>query len=290
MTRTWLPAYVFLGLMTVGPAWARRGTSTSTFHQAAPRRAIPCEARASRPSAREWGSLYSAERRGIDAATAIQMKEYAYRSMQRDIQAREKELGRKLYRDIRNFDRRQERLRNNPGYGDLMRGDTLNLVLQDLWDPKIPPSTLRFASVTLSVSSVQTLPFQAAQLGGVISRRTLTVDNGNGWPVVMKSPAVEAAAESLPCGRRQCPGAQPRAKADPRGPPPRPERRRRPEGRRRSDHPPDRPPLHPGTELSPGAERQARLIEKQIVLDFLSDMDRYPGTTVADLVEFMATV
>src|SRR3712207_9370204 len=53
-----------------------------------------------------------------------------------------------------------------------------------------PPRSTLFPYTTLFRSHA--LPFQIARLGGVISRRTLTVDNGKGWPVVLSGAALEA--------------------------------------------------------------------------------------------------
>jgi hypothetical protein len=232
-------------------------------------------------------ALYSSAARAVDAVTAGAVNEYAYRTMQRYNADREKRLGRRLKRRIDLFDARQQNLHDNPDYADLMNGDTLNLLLQDLWNPAITPSSLRSAMVPLSVSNVHALSFQIARLGGTISRRILTADNGKGWPIALNSPSLESAKKAyldavynvleLICQQQLSP-----------------------EAIRAVDHALDG--LKAAVDRTiPQTDRfyvqaqlflkdltdQARLIGDSSVRNLLADLDGYPGTTAVELVEFM---
>ncbi len=232
-------------------------------------------------------ALYSAQGRSTDANTLIRLSEYQYRYLERINRAREKQFGRRFNRMIVTYNQRQDRLRNDPDYLDLLRGDTLNVVLQDLFDPKIAPSSLRLVSVELPVSTVQTLPFQVPTLSGSISRRTLTVDNGNGWPVALNVKelereknaylrAVDAFLErnlqpNLPLNSVL---AVESAVADLKS----------------------SVQLHfvmkndvynQAMNFVRQLEDQARLLKNDTVRRFLADIEKYSGTTIADLIDFM---
>ena len=200
---------------------------------------------------------------------------------------REQWLKKRLKRSIDLHNLRQQHLLENPDFGDLLRGDALNVVLQDLWDPRIHPSVLRYVSVPLPVAEVHTLSFQINQLGGAISRRTLTVDNGQGWPVELKVAALDTQRKAylvavdrlLELNQEgkltlEAVRAVQKAVDDLKA------------GVGHTIPQTDRFYIRAQNFLRELGE-QARLVEAPIVRQFLADLEKYPGTTVADLVELM---
>lgn len=285
MIQTLLRACAFLALPAVAA-----GTATAQGLSVGPGSTVPGDILRGQAAMAVGAGIYtlnSAEARSIDANTAMALSQFTYNSMRQHNRDRQEKLARQLKHSIDVYKLKQSQLRDNPDYADLLRGDTLNIVLQDLWDPEIPPSDLRSVMVLLPVSSVHALPFQVARMGGVISRRTLTVDNGNGWPVELKTAALDAQRkaylqavdtllelnmeEKLTLDSIR---AVQKAIDDLKA------------GVERTIPQTDRFYI-PAQGFLRELSEQARLVESGVVRNCLADIEKYHGTTVADLVEFM---
>ena len=66
-----------------------------------------------------------------------------------------------------------QRFRDNPTTGDIERGNALNVVLDQLTDPKVHSSALRLARSKLSGDAVDDIPFVHASDAVVISLHKL---------------------------------------------------------------------------------------------------------------------
>ncbi len=230
--------------------------------------------------------LKSAMGRSIDNDTAIKWNEYVYQSIKEHNRiaiehlSREKERKLESYRDIR------KRIRDNPTVVDLRQGDALNVVLEELSNPKISPSSFRSARVTLEGGSIQNIPFQYPRLAGVISMRQLAVRDG--WPLAMRSEtfarekkayikAVETVLEQDLEGKLmpesvkavQAAVAALKARVDELIPKA------------------DRTFYLDSRNFVKGLEDASRLLETPVVGEVLGGLEKYSGTSVADLLEFM---
>jgi len=230
--------------------------------------------------------LNSARGRSIDNDTAIKWNQYVYESIKEHNRlaiehlAREKERKLEAYRDIR------KRIRDNPTVVDLRQGDALNVVLEELSNPKISPSSFRSARVSLDGGTIQNIPFQYPRLNGVISMRTLAVRDG--WPLPMRSEtfarerkaytkAVETVLEQDLEGKLMPESVKAvqatvealKAKVDELIPKT------------------DRNFYLESRNFVKALDDASRLLEFPIVGDVLGGMEKYSGTTVAELLEFM---
>jgi hypothetical protein len=180
----------------------------------------------------------------------------------------------------------QKRLRENPTESDLMTGDALNALLQDLTAPKISPSTLMHTRIPLSVQLVQRVPLQYPTLGGTISLRALTVTEG--WPLALRGDEfalerkgylreVDHVLEQITQGKLMPEAVKSlkqaidwlQTKVDATIP--------------QSDLKSYLQAKNFIKELS----ECARMLQSQVVEKVIARLERYPGTTVAELLEFM---
>jgi hypothetical protein len=181
----------------------------------------------------------------------------------------------------------RKRLRENPTESDLMTGDALNAMLEDLTSPNISPSDLMRSRVPLSVSFVHQVPFHFPTMGGTVSMRVLTVKEG--WPLSLRGDAfarerriylaaVDRVLEEISQGKLM-PGTVDRLHAAITG------------LQDQVDA------TIPKAELNTYVQARdfvkvlsepAKLLQNQAVERMLAQLERYPGTTIAELLEFMA--
>jgi hypothetical protein len=112
------------------------------------------------------------------AAVAKEMtREYASRRAY--LSEQNKELEKKIL----------DRLRENPEARDVMTGDALSTVMDQLTDPKISESSYRYAEVPLSVDVVRRIPFRLGESAQNFSMNRLTVKGKGKWPVAFQDKA-----------------------------------------------------------------------------------------------------
>lgn len=83
----------------------------------------------------------------------------------------------------------QQRLRETPTQRDIENGDALNVVLDDISNPRIHSSALRLAKEPLSSDVIDDIPFQNASEAVTISLHQLTKD---AWPLALQDDAFAA--------------------------------------------------------------------------------------------------
>ena len=230
--------------------------------------------------------LNSARGRSIDNDTSMRWNQYVYDSIKEHNRiaieklARGKEKRLEGYRDIK------KRMLENPTPVDLRQGDALNVVLEELSNPKISPSSFRSARVPIEGGSVQDIPFQYPRLAGVISMRTIAVRDG--WPLPLRGEAfaperkaynraVETVLEQ-DIDKKLQPESVKAVQAAV-------------EGLRSKIEltipQTDRNFLNQARSFVKGLDDSAKLLEFSVVGDVLGNLEKYSGTTVGDLVEFM---
>jgi len=112
----------------------------------------------------------------VAAVAAAMTRKYAAR---RDfLSARNKEMDKKIL----------DRLRENPEARDVLTGDALSTVMDQLMDPKIAESSYRYAEVPLSVDVIRRIPFRLGESAETFSMNRLTIKGKGKWPVAFQDP------------------------------------------------------------------------------------------------------
>jgi hypothetical protein len=125
----------------------------------------------------------------INLDTTIRWNEYVaavhetmtrkYVARRDSLSAQNKEMDKKIL----------DRLRENPEARDVLTGDALSDVLDQLMDPKIAESSFRSAEVPLSTDVVRRIPFRLGESAETFSMNRLTIKGKGKWPVAFQDPA-----------------------------------------------------------------------------------------------------
>jgi hypothetical protein len=138
--------------------------------------------------------LNAAKARSIDADTLMRFNQYVYDSLQEYNRQRALRLAGKAANRNANLAVILRRLRESPTESDVTGGDALNIVLGELCNPSITPSSWRAARVDLPADTIRRVPFQYASAGGVISMRRLKASAP--WPVSLRYKGLETHRET----------------------------------------------------------------------------------------------
>jgi len=126
----------------------------------------------------------------INANTIMQWNQYMYLSQLEANQREYARMARRQKRDSMTGEMLYQRFRDNPTDGDIEHGDALNVVLDQLTDPKIHSSALRLASAKLEGNAIDDIPFVHASDAVTLSLDRLTAKDG--WPIGLRGPQFEA--------------------------------------------------------------------------------------------------
>ena len=131
----------------------------------------------------------------INTNTVMRYNQYLYNS-QVEAQRRYNAFrARRDNLDKAHYDARQARVRDNPTTDDIDNGDALNVLLDQMTDPKIlHGSGLRKANGTLSPEAIKDIPFRDETDAVTISLDDLT-DNSK-WPLPLRSDVFKADREA----------------------------------------------------------------------------------------------
>jgi hypothetical protein len=123
--------------------------------------------------------------RSINAQTAMQWNEYLYQSSMEAGRIMRKNDLIKRKEDLTNYTAIQTRIRDNPNEGDIMRGDALNVALEEVTAPKVYLKALQGAKLPVPGTAIREIPFNYAS-----EALTLSVDDitKNGPPELLQRP------------------------------------------------------------------------------------------------------
>jgi hypothetical protein len=127
----------------------------------------------------------TAEANAINEATIKDWNNYMYLSQQEANRHEYLRMARREKRDAASGDLILQRLRENPSERDIRDGDALNVILDQLTDPRIHTSVLRLATDPISSDVVRTIPFVNASEAVTISLDQLS--GKDGWPLALRS-------------------------------------------------------------------------------------------------------
>ena len=130
----------------------------------------------------------------INTDTVMRFNEYVYQGQM--------ETNRRYYerRAINDKQRRdasdaiRKRVVENPETGDILNGDALNAVLDQVTDPKMGSSTLRMAKTMIPASAIKQIAFTYASEGVTFSLAQISGEDN--WPLALKGKGYAAEREA----------------------------------------------------------------------------------------------
>ncbi len=133
-------------------------------------------------------NYYSAMGNAINVNTMINLNEYIYQSLKNE--NHEKAMFRAAVAAKRreNYEKILDRVQHNPNELDVNKGDALNALREALADPKISKSEISLNSVPISAEMVRSIPFFYASKDAVISLRRLSLRGK--WPIGLRGKAL----------------------------------------------------------------------------------------------------
>jgi hypothetical protein len=231
-------------------------------------------------------NLSTAMANSINTDTAIKWNQYVYLSLEEDNRKKAIHRAARIARNKENYELILARIRESPNLADLRTGDALNAVLEQLLDPKLDPSSLRRSNVPLAGPTIRKIPFLHASEAATFSMLRLNVKND--WPLALRGEnfarerrayerAIDNALEQDIEGKLSLDAvvAVQSAVED-------------------LQYKADRVIPQASRDLSLQAKNYlkklantAQMLKSPVVEDVLAAVEKYPGTTVGDLLAFM---
>ncbi len=163
-----------------------------------------------------WGegvyNLYTAQANSINTDTYIRWNEYVqdcYKLMSKEYNERNRAIMAKTTDALK---KRRDRYRNDPHELDLMTGNALYVLLEELRSPKISESSFRSVSVPLQVDLIRKIPFKLNERNEKFSMERLSVRGKGKWPVALQGEAFSVYRKAYERAVRQGSRASPRGK------------------------------------------------------------------------------
>lgn len=125
----------------------------------------------------------------INTDTVMRWNQYVYESQK---EATRQYYGRRDASIARNkdaFNAQMDRIHNNPSARDIQQGDALNAILDQLSDPRIPPSALRSIDAPVDADLIRQIPFVNASEAITIS--LAKIRDAATWPARLRDPRLE---------------------------------------------------------------------------------------------------
>jgi hypothetical protein len=140
-------------------------------------------------------NVQTAQARSINAQTAMQMNEYMYECQVNRNLNYYKTLAARQQKLNQSQDAIYQRLHDDPNESDIKRGDALNVVYDELKNPKIWNKVLQAATQPIPSKLVKNIPFQHASSAVTVSLEQL---NARGVPDELKTnPAFESDRQTI---------------------------------------------------------------------------------------------
>lgn len=120
----------------------------------------------------------------INADTVMRWNQYVWLGQQEANKREYIRRARREQRDAATGDAIYKRLLESPSATDISNGDALNVILDQVTDPRIHSSALRLATQPIESAVVGDIPFQNASEGITLSLNQLTAQEG--WPPALQ--------------------------------------------------------------------------------------------------------
>jgi hypothetical protein len=131
----------------------------------------------------------TAQADSINTDTYIRWNEYLYNAAKNENRENAEHRAKMIAQHKAEYAAILKRIRENPEELDLMKGDALNSVLDQLMDPRISESSFRYAEVQLPVDIVKSIPFKLAEKNEKFSMSRLSPKGNGKWPVAFQDDA-----------------------------------------------------------------------------------------------------
>jgi hypothetical protein len=229
---------------------------------------------------------YNAAGNSINADTWMRLNEYVFQSVRAGSLREAQKLAAAIAKNKKNYNEMLDRILNNPEHSDVKRGDALNLIFKELTNPQISESSFRLSPVHISGESIRNIPVFYAPEDATISMQRLTARGK--WPVGLRGDklagerrayerAIDNALEQQIEGKLTNEAIQAvDAAVSDLG--------------RSLDYvvTPSRDPRYlEAKNYLKRLEAATDLFKHKAIEQILGEIDKYSGTTVRDLVEFM---
>jgi hypothetical protein len=131
----------------------------------------------------------------VNANAVLRWNQFVYQSQLEANRREQQRLARRKDRVVESIEARTKRLRENPSQEDICDGTALNIVLDDLTDPRIHGSALRMAKTPIKGSTIRSIPFNDASEAVTISMNQLVAKDET-WPPALRADAFRAEREA----------------------------------------------------------------------------------------------
>ncbi|WP_435018006.1 hypothetical protein TA3x_005634 [Tundrisphaera sp. TA3] len=141
-------------------------------------------------------NVQTAQANAINTDTAMRYNQYLYLSKLEGERKYHERLARDKAREAKGAAEVAARLRDNPEPGDITRGDALNVIMNELTDPKIYDKALYYAGrMKVGGEQIRDIPFNYASAAISISVHELT--QGGAPPILKTDPRFAADRTAL---------------------------------------------------------------------------------------------
>jgi len=131
----------------------------------------------------------------INEDTVVRFNQYLYNSMLESRRRYNREHASKLKMNDAQYQARLARIRDNPTKEDIDSGDALNLLLDQLSDPKVTQgSALRLANAPVSAQAIRDIPFRDETDAITLSLDEMT--DPKNWPAPLQAEAFRPEREA----------------------------------------------------------------------------------------------
>jgi hypothetical protein len=132
--------------------------------------------------------------RSIDTDTMMRFNEYMHETQMTANRMRLAREARQRESNRNNLDAIQKRLRDNPEPRDVIRGDALNVALDEIDDPRVYTRALKGAKVSVGADRIRRIPFRYAAAAITVGLHQLATGN---VPAPLQRPEFAADLEAI---------------------------------------------------------------------------------------------
>ena len=130
----------------------------------------------------------------INTDTVMRWNQYVYEAQMNANRLHQGKLAMERFQTKQAADKVRDRLRNNPERADIYRGDAMNVVLDEINDPRVYAKALQSGQVKIGGEMIRNIPFQYASAAITVSIHQLV--NG-GPPKALMAPQFAADRETI---------------------------------------------------------------------------------------------
>ncbi|SIO39125.1 hypothetical protein SAMN05444166_4318 [Singulisphaera sp. GP187] len=131
-------------------------------------------------------NYYTAKANSINADTMMRVNEYIYLSIRQDRAEKAARRARRTAQRLASFNQIRNRVENDPNQNDMLKGNALNALFEQLGGPKISPSSYRLNSFELDADMVRRIPFFYGPNQETIAMSRI-IPAGK-WPIALRGP------------------------------------------------------------------------------------------------------